>query len=222
MKHENLFKIYIPEPCHEDWDKMTPNEQGAYCKVCAKSVVDFSNRKEDEIQRFLSDNIDSKICGRFRANQLSQNEIPPLRININQPKFEFPGFLLPLLTPFRATALALMLCASAMLSSCAGEGSGGGGDDDRLSGTVEYVDTIDNSINIDDTRLQGGVTVRNMSDSTCVIEDDPEMTRTVGKLKIQRTPPPDTLKTDTTEIMLKGEIAPQKTHGVLRKVEEEK
>jgi hypothetical protein len=202
---------------------MTPNEQGAYCKVCAKTVVDFSDRKDDEIQRFLNENVNNKICGRFRVNQLSQNEvlneIPPLKINIEKPKFEFPGFLLPVLTPFRATALALMLCASAMLSSCAGEGSGGG-DDDRLGGAVEWVDTTDNSYNIDDSRIQGGITVKNAADSTCNAEDDPRITRTLGKIKIERTPPPDTLKTDSTEIFMKGEVQ-KKTHGVIKKVQDE-
>jgi hypothetical protein len=220
MKHENLFKIYIPEPCHEEWDKMTPNQQGAYCKVCAKTVVDFSDRKEEEIQRFLNENVNNKICGRFRVNQLSQNEVPPLKISINKPKFEFPGFLLPVLTPFRATALALMLCASVMLSSCAGDGSGGG-DDDRLAGAVELVDTTDNSYNIDDSRIQGGITVKKAADSTCNIEDDPRITRTFGKIKIERTPPPDTLKTDSTEIFMKGEVL-KKTHGVIKKVQVEK
>lgn len=220
MKHENLFKIYIPEPCHEDWDKMAPNEQGAYCKVCAKTVVDFSDRKEDEIQRFLNDNINNKICGRFRVNQLSQSEIPTLKINFDKPKFEFPGFLLPLLTPFRATALALMLCASAMLSSCTGDGSGGG-DDERLSGAVELVDTTDNSLNIDDSRIQGGITVKNFADSTCNTTDYNNNIRKVGKIKIERTPPPDTLKTDSTEKFMKGEIQ-KKTHGVIKKLPDEK
>jgi hypothetical protein len=208
MAHEKLFKIYIPEPCHEDWDKMTPNEKGAYCKICAKTVVDFSEKTDEDVQKFLLDNSENKICGRFRLSQIESDETPKLKIEM--PKWEFPGFLIPVLTPFRATVLALMVCASAMLSSCSSEGYSGGDEDRRLAGTVVMFDSTVKPI--DDTRIQGGITtIRNMQDSTCNSESV-----TVGKIKIESVQ--DTVQTDSTKIMIKGELEPvKKTHGVIKK-----
>jgi hypothetical protein len=209
MAHENLFKIYIPEPCHEDWGKMTPNEKGAYCKVCAKTVVDFSEETDEDVQNFLLDNAENKICGRFRVSQIESDEQPKLKIEM--PKWEFPGFLIPVLTPFRATALALMLCASAMLSSCGSEGYGGGDDDRKLAGTVVAVDTTKNT-EIDETMIQGGITpIRTLLDSTNKTESV-----TVGKIKIESVQ--DSVQTDSTEAMIKGEIEPvRKMHGVIKR-----
>ena len=34
--------LYIPKPCHEDWNKMTPTQQGKFCSSCSKQVIDFS------------------------------------------------------------------------------------------------------------------------------------------------------------------------------------
>lgn len=50
------FRIEIPKPCHEDWDAMTPNENGRFCGSCAKTVVDFTNMQTAEIQRYFIDN----------------------------------------------------------------------------------------------------------------------------------------------------------------------
>lgn len=233
MTHENLFKIHIPDPCNENWDKMTPNEQGSFCQVCSKTVVDFSSKSEIEIQQFLLENIDKKVCGRFRISQLETAPIeePRLKINIEEPKFTFPGFLIPVMTPFRATALALMLCASAMMSSC-GNSGGSGGDDKKLTGAVEYVpDSLKNNINDNgdsvstpkrDINIQGGLSIERanelnyLSDTskTCDVKE----TTTVGKLRVVQ----DTVKVDTTETMLKGEIAPRVKMGIMIKTPEDK
>jgi hypothetical protein len=34
--------IIIPEPCHQNWDAMTPNEQGRHCTSCVNTVVDVT------------------------------------------------------------------------------------------------------------------------------------------------------------------------------------
>ncbi|MEO8513459.1 MAG: hypothetical protein ABI543_07870 [Ignavibacteria bacterium] len=231
MAHENLFKIHIPDPCNEDWDKMTPNEQGSFCQVCSKTVVDFSKKSEIEIQSFLLENMDKKVCGRFRISQLGTAplEEQKLKINIEEPKFTFPGFLIPVMTPFRATALALMLTASAMLSSC-GNSGGAGGDDHKLTGAVEYLpDSLKNNMNENgdsvntpqrDMNIQGGLSIKRVQElnylsdtsKTCDVKE----ATTVGKIRVVQ----DTVKVDTTETMLKGEIAPQKkTMGIIKKTE---
>lgn len=230
MAHENFFKIHIPDPCFEDWDKMTSNEQGSFCQVCSKTVVDFSEKSENEIQSFLLGNMDKKVCGRFRISQLETAPIeePRLKINIEEPKFIFPGFLIPVITPFRATALALMLCASAMVSSCGNSGSSAG-DDKPLTGAVEFVpDSVYRPLNnnidttaktIPDVNVMGGLSIKDskklyyLSDSSRSC--DPLETRTIGKIRI--TPKTDTLKTDTTETMLKGEIEPRVKMGIILK-----
>ncbi|MFB9078577.1 hypothetical protein ACFFLS_15240 [Flavobacterium procerum] len=72
------YKIAIPEPCHENWDKMTPNENGRFCMNCSKTVVDFTSMLPEEIQHYFIQNQNEKICGRFRKSQLEiiQIQIP--------------------------------------------------------------------------------------------------------------------------------------------------
>ena len=66
------MEISIKKPCHENWAAMTPNEQGAFCGKCVKTVVDFSNKSLDEIKEFFSGKKqDEKVCGRFETTQLT-------------------------------------------------------------------------------------------------------------------------------------------------------
>lgn len=65
------MKISIDNPCHENWDAMTPNEQGAFCLSCQKTVVDFSTRSLNEIKAFFKElPLTEKVCGRFASKQL--------------------------------------------------------------------------------------------------------------------------------------------------------
>lgn len=73
------MKISIPKPCNENWNEMTPDQQGAFCKVCSKVVVDFSNMSDEEVINFFAKKKEEKTCGRFRASQLSPYE---LKINL--------------------------------------------------------------------------------------------------------------------------------------------
>jgi hypothetical protein len=65
------MEISIKKPCHENWDAMTPNEQGAFCGKCVKTVVDFSTKSIDEIKEFFTGKQDEKVCGRFETTQLT-------------------------------------------------------------------------------------------------------------------------------------------------------
>lgn len=69
------LKVSIPTPCHEDWKKMSPNaadpSAGRYCNSCEKTVVDFTNKKSDEIKSFL-DNANGEVCGRFKKTDVYQ------------------------------------------------------------------------------------------------------------------------------------------------------
>ncbi len=67
------MKISINEPCHENWDKMTANEQGAFCLSCQKNVVDFSKKTLSQIKEFFESKKDNtSVCGRFHEDQLTQ------------------------------------------------------------------------------------------------------------------------------------------------------
>ena len=103
MKH----KITIPKPCHENWDKMTPNENGRYCISCSKTVVDFTSMLPNEVQHFFIQNQNKKICGRFKNSQLDTINIQiPTRILYNQ-KYYHKMFLLAL---FIAMGTTLFSC----------------------------------------------------------------------------------------------------------------
>lgn len=85
------MKITIPKPCHENWEAMTPNEQGRFCSVCSKTVKDFTNASDDEMIRAFSDS-SGNICGNFRESQLNR-ELGYSYINSLFTKFAV-GFML--------------------------------------------------------------------------------------------------------------------------------
>lgn len=63
-------RINIPEPCHEDWDKMSPTEQGRHCMSCCKTVVDFSTWDNESIIAYLAARKEERVCGRFNKEQV--------------------------------------------------------------------------------------------------------------------------------------------------------
>lgn len=65
------FYLSIPEPCHEDWNKMTTVEQGRHCAVCKKNVVDFTDADDEAIVDFFK-NYNGSACGRFTNEQLNR------------------------------------------------------------------------------------------------------------------------------------------------------
>ena len=101
-------KMTIPEPCHEDWNKMTPDGNGRFCLSCSKTVVDFTAMLPDEIQHFFIQNQNNKICGRFRKSQLDSITIQiPSRVLYAQTNY-YKMFLLAL---FVAMGTTLFSCA---------------------------------------------------------------------------------------------------------------
>ena len=99
-------KITIPEPCHQDWNKMTPDETGRFCNSCAKSVVDFTKMLPDEIHVYFQQH--SNVCGRFKNSQLDSLTIQiPNRILHSQTHYH-KMFLLAL---FIAMGTTLFSCA---------------------------------------------------------------------------------------------------------------
>lgn len=104
---EPKFKFTIPKPCHEDWNTMTPDETGRFCSVCTKAVVDFSYKSSEEIQHYLFQNQEQKVCGRFRNEQINKFDI------------KVPKSILLQKRPFHnAFLLALFIVMGTTLFSC--------------------------------------------------------------------------------------------------------
>lgn len=67
------IQINIPEPCHENWAKMTPKEKGRHCARCEKTVFNFTNKTDETIVKtFITK---GKVCGRFKTSQLNRELI---------------------------------------------------------------------------------------------------------------------------------------------------
>lgn len=104
---ETNYKISIPKPCHENWDKMTPEQTGRFCNSCAKSVVDFTGMKASEIQHFFVENQGQKVCGRFKKEQLDSVIIEiPREVLFSQVQFH------------KMFLLSLLVCMGTTLFSC--------------------------------------------------------------------------------------------------------
>ncbi len=114
--------VRIPEPCHEDWNKMQPDEKGRFCNVCTKSVYDFSNKTDSEIISIIKENSGQQLCGHFKKSQLDR----PLQYNI---PFTSIPINMPLINRFAA---ALVFVFGSFLFSC----TNNDGKEIKLSGQI--------------------------------------------------------------------------------------
>ena len=64
--------LSIPEPCHQNWQEMTPTQQGRFCNACAKEVIDFSTMSDNEVLNYFSSLKNEKVCGRAYPDQLER------------------------------------------------------------------------------------------------------------------------------------------------------
>ena len=102
---EKKYEITIHEPCHEDWNKMTPNDNGRFCGSCTKNVVDFTNMMPNEIQAYFLKH--TNVCGRFSNEQVNKFDI------------RIPQSVLMQKMPFnKAFLLALFVVMGTKLFSC--------------------------------------------------------------------------------------------------------
>jgi hypothetical protein len=90
MFFSRKYKLRVPEPCHEDWGKMTPVDKGRFCASCAKCVTDFTVLSEKEIREAIQSNIGG-MCGRFRQDQLEKvyTVKPELQLSAQRRFFQY-------------------------------------------------------------------------------------------------------------------------------------
>lgn len=63
------------QPCHEDWQLMTPTAQGRHCAQCNRTVLDFRHASQADLDTARTTSPDGRVCGRFLTGQLAP---PPL------------------------------------------------------------------------------------------------------------------------------------------------
>jgi hypothetical protein len=135
------YIIRIPEPCHEDWNKMNPDEKGRFCKSCSKSVYDFTTKSDNEIHHILNETKGQHICGHFKKSQIDR----PLTISLPIQRLPFG------ISPSRAFAIALFFVFGTFLFSCTSETG-------RTVGKIELVDPASLGKNISDESAE--ITIR--------------------------------------------------------------
>ncbi len=107
MKHSHPIQISIPQPCSEDWNKMTPLEQGRFCDSCQKCVVDLTGFTDEQLYKYFAEHKDEKVCGRFQNWQLKrQVALPPEPRNRFYKWFISLGFVIFLAELFVSEAKA--------------------------------------------------------------------------------------------------------------------
>lgn len=70
------FTLSVTNPCHENWDQMTPDQRGRFCASCQKTVVDFTAMSDRQIADYFNRSTVS-TCGRFYRDQLEREVTVP-------------------------------------------------------------------------------------------------------------------------------------------------
>ena len=92
--------IKIPNLCNEDWNNMSPNDNGRFCDTCKLTVVDFTKMSDDQIKNYLLNK--GHVCGRFDCTQVDTSHESTLELlNKKAKKIKFK--------PIRWLALLLLL-----------------------------------------------------------------------------------------------------------------
>ena len=62
--------IQIPDPCNEDFSKMTATQRGAFCSKCQIDTFDFRDLSDKAVNTLLYKHRNEHLCGRFSLKQL--------------------------------------------------------------------------------------------------------------------------------------------------------
>jgi hypothetical protein len=171
-------KITIPKPCHEDWTKMTPNNNGRFCGSCSKNVIDFTNMLPDEIQVYFQQH--GNVCGRFKNSQLDSLIIQiPNRVLYSQTQYR------------KMFLLALFIAMGTTLFSCA--------DKNGNKQKIDKVEVVEDSTKINNITVGVGLPPKT---------DPNDTLHTIPPLKnIKPTPPTKNEEVELIESFTTGDIA---------------
>lgn len=67
------LQITIPEPCTQEWDTMTPCNNGRFCGQCQKKVIDFTTWSDAELYKYFDAHKNEHFCGRYMSTQLNRD-----------------------------------------------------------------------------------------------------------------------------------------------------
>ena len=87
------FQLQIPDPCHEDWNKMTPGDKGRFCDSCQKTVHDFTGMSDAQLIAFFKNPSTGSVCGRFYNDQLERD------FEISRKRLPWMKYFLQLIIP---------------------------------------------------------------------------------------------------------------------------
>jgi hypothetical protein len=161
---DTKYKITIPKPCHEDWNKMAPNDSGRFCGSCSKNVVDFTNMLPDEIQVYFRQH--SNVCGRFKNSQLDTLTIQiPNRVLYSQTHYR------------KIFLLALFITMGTTLFSCADKN----GNKQKID-KVKIVESSVNTKNEKTNSIKKGKTKPNVKSIRKEVKQKAYSPQTIGEL----------------------------------------
>ena len=75
------LQLSIHQPCHENWQHMTPSEQGRFCQACAKEVIDFTSMSDTEVLNYFLKEKRENVCGRLYQDQMHRDIQKPKYTN---------------------------------------------------------------------------------------------------------------------------------------------
>jgi len=101
------IQLQIPEPCHEDWTRMTPLDKGRFCTSCQKQVIDFTNMSDQQLIAYFKKRKDDAVCGRFMSDQLQRDIVVPKK-RIPWVKYFFQFALPAMLASSKASSQGLV------------------------------------------------------------------------------------------------------------------
>jgi len=109
------FQLQIPEPCHENWNKMAPGDKGRFCGSCQKTVVDFTEMSDMQLVAFFKKPSTGSVCGRFYNDQLDRDYgIPKKRLPWLKYFFQFS---IPVFLSLVNSAFLILSCGSIIMTN---------------------------------------------------------------------------------------------------------
>lgn len=66
-----LSKLNIPKPCSENWEAMHSTNEGKFCNLCSKQVIDFTVLTDTQIIQYFEQQ-QGKTCGRLSKKQIER------------------------------------------------------------------------------------------------------------------------------------------------------